>query len=73
MPVIAVCLGQDPYGFIGTRQGLRGCRLQAIDEMALRIYEVLQEHMPDKLTENPEVLGTTIRATLPFEARMPEE
>lgn len=41
--IIAVRLGQDPYGFIGKFQGLNGMNLPPL-ELAYRIFKILQGH-----------------------------
>ena len=48
VPVIAVCLEQDPYGFIGKRQGLQGCSWEEIGGMAGKIYALLHKRLPDQ-------------------------
>jgi len=48
VPVIAVRLGLDPYGFIGKRQALVHCSWEDIDSMAAHIYSVLRKRLPDQ-------------------------
>ncbi len=48
LPVVAVCLGQDPYGFIGKLQGLQGCDWQQVEDMAAEAYALLYKRLPDK-------------------------
>jgi hypothetical protein len=48
VPVTAVCLGKDPCGLIGKRQGLQGCSWKDTGGMAAKIYEVLHERLPDQ-------------------------
>lgn len=43
VPVIAVRLGMDPYGFIGNKQGLSGCSWSDIWTMADKIYCLLHK------------------------------
>ena len=48
VPVIAVCLGKDPYGLIGKNQGLRGCNWKDLGGMAAKIYALLHKNLADQ-------------------------
>ena len=49
VPVIGVRLGCDPYGFIGKKQGVRGCSWEDIPTIAKRLYKVLHK----RVSKNP--------------------
>ena len=48
VPLIAVRLGMDPYGFMGKSQGLGGCRWEDPYGIAVKVFRLLYKHLPDK-------------------------
>lgn len=48
VPVIGVCLGKDPHGFMGKKQGLRGCDWKNTGGMAAKIFALLYKRLADK-------------------------
>jgi len=47
VPLITVCLGCDPYGLMGKRQGLNGCKWEKPKAMADKIYKILCRRLTD--------------------------
>ena len=48
VPLIAVRLGMDPYGLIGTSQGLSGCTWADTDSIAVKVFQLLHKRIQDK-------------------------
>lgn len=48
VPLIAIRLGQDPYGLMGKGQGLGGCSWANTTDMAVKVFRLLYKRLPDK-------------------------
>ncbi len=48
VPLIAMRLGRDPYGFMGQWQGVSGCSWDRPEEMAMKILDILHKKLYDK-------------------------
>lgn len=48
VPLIAIRLGTDPYGLMGRRQGLGGCGWDNPNSIAVKVFQLLYKHLPDK-------------------------
>lgn len=48
VPLISIRLGLDPYGLMGKRQGLGGCRLSDTESIALKVFHLLNKRLLDK-------------------------
>jgi len=58
VPVIAIRLGRDPYGFIGKKQGIGGCTWDDIPTMADKLYKTVHK----RLSENPRLFEGALTA-----------
>jgi hypothetical protein len=48
VPLIAVRLGLDPYGFMGKSQALLGCTFNDTDTMSAKVFALVHKRLPDK-------------------------